>query len=169
VQTPAADIEFTALLDAHKGILYKVGNAYATNAEDRADLMQEIAAQWWRSFPRYDRRFRFSTWAYRIALNVGISFFRRERRRERTYIEAGDSVLEIVGDDPRVSADDGRVRALHGFIATLPPLDRALILLYLDGHRHDEIAEVLGISVSNVGTRFGRIKQRLRGAFSAAT
>lgn len=152
---------FLTLLDEHKKILYKVAGSYCRNPEDRRDLEQEIVAQLWRSFGRYDESYRFSTWMYRIALNVAISFYRSETRRSRTTVSAGESILEIA--DPRESAEpDAGLQILRELIARLDELDRALILLYLDGNRYDTIAEILGISETNVGTKLGRIKARLR-------
>lgn len=152
---------FLVLLDEHKKILYKVASSYCRNPEDRRDLEQEIVAQLWRSFDRYDESYKFSTWMYRIALNVAISFSRSETRRSRRTVPAGESILEIA--DTREGAEpDADLQILRRLIAQLDELDRALILLYLDGNRYDVIAEILGISETNVGTKIGRIKQRLR-------
>ncbi|HEY2292666.1 MAG TPA: sigma-70 family RNA polymerase sigma factor [Thermoanaerobaculia bacterium] len=152
---------FLTLLDEHKKILYKVAGSYCRNPEDRRDLEQEIVAQLWRSFDRYDESYKFSTWMYRIALNVAISFSRSETRRSRHTVPAGESILEIA--DVRETAEtDAGLQILRRLIAQLDELDRALILLYLDGNRYDTIAEILGISETNVGTKIGRIKARLR-------
>jgi RNA polymerase sigma factor (sigma-70 family) len=152
---------FLTLLDEHKKILYKVASSYCRNPEDRRDLEQEIVAQLWRSFDRYDESYKFSTWMYRIALNVAISFSRSETRRSRHTVAAGESILKIA--DTREAAEpDADLQILRRLIAQLDELDRALILLYLDGNRYDTIAEILGISETNVGTKIGRIKQRLR-------
>ena len=149
---------FVALLDEHRKILYKVARAYGRSPEDRQDLVQEMTAQLWRSFERYDDRLRFATWMYRIALNVAISFVRRETVRARHA--APEPILEV--SVSAASPGDADLRLLDGFLRRLDELDRALLLLYLDGNRHGAIAEVLGISESNVGTKLGRIKQRLR-------
>jgi RNA polymerase sigma-70 factor (ECF subfamily) len=158
---------FVALVDEHRKILYKVAGAYCRGEADRADLAQEIVGQLWRSFPRYDERFRFSTWMYRIALNVAISFHRGESRRLRRVVPAEDSILQVAAEEPE--PHDERLAQLRAFIDQLGEMDRALIILYLDGHRHATIAEILGISETNVGTRIGRIKQRLRRDFDNAT
>lgn len=159
-QTATQD-RFLALLDQHKKILYKVAGAYCRNPDDRPDLIQEIAAQLWRSFDRYDERHRFSTWMYRIALNVAISFYRSETRRSRNTVPAEDSLLELAADGPG-AAEEGSLQLLHQLIGRLDELDRALVLLYLDGNRYDTIAEVLGISETNAATKLSRIKQKLR-------
>jgi RNA polymerase sigma factor (sigma-70 family) len=151
---------FLTLLDEHKKILYKVASSYCRSAADRPDLVQEIAVQLWRSFDRYDESYRFSTWMYRIALNVAISFYRSAARRSRHTVPAEGSILEIAAAEP--AAEDESLQLLYQLIAQLDELDRALILLYLDGNRYDTIAEILGISETNVGTKISRIKQRLR-------
>jgi len=157
-----AQERFVALLDEHRKILYKVAGVYARNSEDRRDLAQEMAVQLWRSFGRYDARLRFSTWMYRIALNVAISFSRRETVRARHAAPAPASILEFAAGASSAAPGDADLRLLDRFLARLEELDRALLLLYLDGNRYDAIAEVLGISESNVGTKLNRIKERLR-------
>jgi RNA polymerase sigma-70 factor (ECF subfamily) len=150
------------LLEEHKKILFKIASSYCPYPADRDDLVQEMTLQLWRSFGRYDDRQRFSTWMYRVSLNVAISFYRREARRSRATVPAGDAILDIAVAETAVLAINDDLRMLHRFIQQLDELDRALIILYLDGNRHDTIAEVLGISESNVGTKISRIKQRLR-------
>src|ERR1700730_5572291 len=128
-----------------------------------------MTAQLWRSFDRYDDRYPFSTWMYRVALNVAISFSRHETRRRRHIVAAEDSVLESASEGSESSAPDADLRLLHHSLERLGELDRALMLLYLDGHRHGAIAEILGISETNVGTKIGRLKQRLRNELERAT
>ena len=125
--------------------------------DERKDLQQEVLAQLWRAFPGYDSERRFSTWMYRIALNVAISSSRR--RRELLRI---DEAATAPAPDPSSTERDQQLRSLQRFVSSLPPLDRALVLLYLDERSQKEIAEVLGITESNVSTRIHRIKQRLR-------
>jgi RNA polymerase sigma factor (sigma-70 family) len=150
---------FQALVDEHKKILYKVCNVYCGNREDRDDLAQEIVIQLWRSFSTFDDRFRFSTWMYRIALNVAISFSRRETRREHSNVAARASYLEAI---ERTDDQPEEIRLLYQFIGGLDRLNKALVLLYLDGHSHQEIAAVLGISETNVATKMSRLKAKMR-------
>lgn len=152
---------FTELVRRHAGLIHKIAHAYCRNAADRDDVVQEITVQLWRSCARYDDRYRETTWIYRIALNVAISFYRRERRH-REHGASIDAAEAVVVEPVEVAED---VQRLQRFIAELGPLDRALVLLYLDGNDHASIAEVLGISVSNVGTKLGRIRDKLRAAF----
>lgn len=161
--------KFLSLLDEHRRILFRVANSYARTPPDREDLVQEMTVQLWRSFDRYDDRYLFSTWMYRVALNVGISFYRRETRRNRRIVAAEDAVLESATEGSASSTADADLRLLHRFLEQLGELDRALMLLYLDGNRHQVIAEILGISETSVGTKIGRLKQRLRNELATTT
>jgi RNA polymerase sigma factor (sigma-70 family) len=152
--------KFQALIEAHKRLLYKVCRTFGREPADRDDLAQEITAQLWRSFPSFDERAAFSTWMYRIALNVAISYQRRERTRARYVISDDERLLELPDDREGPPAELAQLFAL---IADLAPLDKALMLLYLDGNSHHEIGEVLGISEHNVATKMNRLKQVMRG------
>jgi RNA polymerase sigma factor (sigma-70 family) len=155
----------TLLLRRHAGLIHKIAHAYCRDATDREDVVQEIAVQLWRSRERYDPRFKETTWIYRIALNVAISFHRRERRHRarRAPLEAHPITLS-----PPPELGEEHARLLRR-LDDLPPLDRALVLLWLDGNDHASIAEVLGLSVSNVGTKLHRTKERLRAALTRET
>jgi RNA polymerase sigma-70 factor (ECF subfamily) len=163
--TPNRQDRFVSLLAEHRKILYKVAGSYCREPADREDLVQEMAVQLWRSFDRYDERYRFSTWMYRVALNVAISFHRSASRRSRDLVQVDGAILDLVATaaDAGAGGDaDEDLRTLYGYIERLDELDRALVILYLDGNRYDTIAEILGISETNVGTKLGRIKQRMR-------
>jgi len=153
---------FAELLERHRRIVLKVANTYAASAEDRADLAQEIAAQLWRAFPRYDAERPFATWMYRVALNVGISHL-RSRGANAWEVPLG-ALHEAVAAPAGADAEDAeRVHALERAIARLDALNRALLLLYLEERSYAEIAEILGISETNVGTKLARLRQRMRG------
>jgi RNA polymerase sigma-70 factor (ECF subfamily) len=161
---------FEDLLREHRRIIFKVAAIYARDASDRDDLAQEISVQLWRSFARYDeRRAKFSTWLYRIALNVAISQVRRGRDRFAERVEPLQAQhLETIGGGDDMAEQDERLAALYAFIGQLDALNRALILLYLEERSYAEIAEILGISETNVATKIGRVKQKLRGQMTAA-
>lgn len=154
--------EFRDLLERHRKIVFKVANTYGHQPDDRADLAQEIAAQLWRAFSGYDPQRTFSTWMYRIALNVAISHVRTETHRQRHAVPLDDDLHDLADDRGPDHEADQRVRALHRFIGQLEPLNRALLLLYLEDHSYREIAEILGISETNVATKISRLKQRIR-------
>lgn len=153
---------FEGLLGQHEKIVFKVAGMYCRHAEDRRDLAQEICVQAWRSFGSYDAARSFSTWMYRIALNVAISFARNAGHRERHSVSLDEDALEVADDSVSLNEPDERVRALHEFISQLDALNRALMLLYLEDRSYREIAEVLGISETNVATKINRLKQRIR-------
>lgn len=160
--TADAGQAFAERLQRHRGIVYKVAGSYARDPHDRDDLAQEIAAQLWRAWPKYDPAKPFSTWMYRIALNVAISHLRGETHRRRHAVAFDDALHDIAGDATDDAASADGLRMLRRFMATLEPLDRALLLLYLEERATREMAEVLGISESNVTTKISRLKQRIR-------
>lgn len=160
--TPDLQETFQDRVEQHKKILYKVCNAYCRDRDSREDLAQEIMFQLWRSFGKFDGRCQFSTWMYRIALNVAISFYRSESTRTRHVFSDEQRLLQAVVE-PESQPEE--LRLLYEFIAALDPLSRALILLYLDGNDYQQIAEILGISETNVATKISRLKSKMRQEF----
>ena len=154
---------FEQMLERHRGIVFKVANSYAANPADREELAQEIAVQLWRAWPAYDPERPPATWMYRIALNVAISHLRTRQQRERHHVPLEEQVRDFAAPE---SSDDERRGALQRCIAALDPMNRALMLLYLDERSQREIAEILGISESNVSTKISRLKQRIRSQLS---
>ena len=153
---------FEALLDRHHGIVRKVAATYCRHPEDQRDLAQQITEHLWSAFGRYDPDRPFSTWAYRVALNVAISHVRRAALRDRT-VESYDALDHEPVDAATLSADDNdRVRALYRVVDRLGAFDRALLLLHLEGYRNAEVADVLGLSATNVGTRLSRLRKQIR-------
>lgn len=166
--TRDAHREFADLLERHRGIVLKVAGSYAANPDDRADLAQDIAAQLWRAWPSYSPDRPVTTWMYRIALNVAISHLRGRSLRDRHHVPFDEGLHDDAMRDTTIADDHEtgqQLRMLERVIAALPPLDRALMLLYLDERSQREIADVLGISESNVSTRISRLKQRIRDEF----
>ncbi len=156
---------FAHLLGQHQGIVLKVARGYCANREDRSDLMQEISTQAWRAFPGFDpQRAQFSTWLYRIALNIAISQLRGHalRRQYHSDVALEDAHASVVDN----AEDNASLAQLNQLIHALPALDRALLLLHLDDCSHRQIGEVLGISASNAATRLHRLRQQLRSRFN---
>lgn len=163
---PKDEARFLALLHEHGAILHKVAFGYCRTREDRIDLVQDMAVQLWRSFERYDGRARFSTWAYRVAMNVAISHFRGERRRIRDTLPVDELAEQLAAHDPLTEQAGDNMQVLRRLIDALDELNRALVLLYLEGHSAEEIAEIVGISPGNVTTRMNRIKNQLQREFA---
>lgn len=152
---------FRAWLQEHAGLIYKVARAFTSTDADREDLMQEILLQLWISTPNYEGKSKPSTWIYRLALNTALGWKRKEKKRASRV-----SLLEIE-DLPADSAentlgeDKQQVDALYAAIRSLPKIDAALVMMYLDDLSYRDMAEILGISESNVGVKLHRIKKTL--------
>lgn len=161
--------QFVELLQAHRGLLYKVSRAFGRSAAERADLVQEVVVNLWQAYPRYDDRLKFSTWMYRIALNVAISWRRREKTQTQHLAASGEVILENIADlETGAFEADVDLTLLYTSIHRFGALDRALLLLYLDGLSHQEISAVLGITATHISTKIGRLKERLREYFRTA-
>lgn len=154
---------FCALIDEHRRIVLKVANTYCRLRADREDLAQEIVSQLWCAFPSYDPARSFSTWMYRIALNVAISHVRHHVRRPTVPLD--DSHHEIADDAGDDIEQEERAQALYRFIDGLDDMNRAL-LLYLDDKSYREIAEIIGISETDVSTKINRLKNRMKTEFA---
>lgn len=159
------DIEplFMRMLEECQGIILKIARAYTTSAVDRQDLVQEILMQVWRSLPKYLGQSSQSTWIYRVALNTAISWNRKEHRRNQTQqtIWELNDVACSDHDPPQQQAQRELVDSLYRAIQQLPKADAALILLYLEDLSYDQMAEIMGISESNVGVKLNRLKKTL--------
>jgi RNA polymerase sigma-70 factor (ECF subfamily) len=152
---------FNEWLAGHKGILFKVVHAYAFEHADRQDLFQEIAIQVWRSVDAFRGDSAVPTWMYRVALNTAIAWTRKEGRHQRgkEQLEVAEGLLTTAAAAHR----DPRVEWLYHQIAQLKEVDRSVALLLLDGFSYKEIADVTGLTESNVGVKINRIKSALAG------
>ena len=158
----ATRVQFESLLEQHAGIIRKVAFGYTRNQNDRRDLMQDIVLQLWKAYPRYSPERSFSTWMYRIALNVSISFLRKNTSPARETVEFDESQHDVAHEDSVSRETEAQVAMLHELITKFPALDRALLLLYLDDRSYREMAAVLGLTETNVATKLARLKERLR-------
>jgi RNA polymerase sigma factor (sigma-70 family) len=154
---------FIQLIKENKGIVYKVCNAYCRNKNNKDDLAQEILYNLWKSYHSFKPDLKFSTWMYRIALNVAISFYRKEKKL-KPHLEIEDDMTLFEEDKKDIHTEDN-LTLLHKFIDELKEIDKSIILLYLDDKSQKEIAEITGITESNVSTRINRIKYKLKSNF----
>jgi RNA polymerase sigma-70 factor (ECF subfamily) len=150
--------DFLELLEKNKKLVFKIANVYSRNEEEIKDLVQEITLQLWKSFPGYNPEFAVSTWMYRIALNVSISYYRKEKSRNKIHQELSNQPQILVWDE---QTQDEKLKLLYRFIEQLKTFEKAVIVLYLEGKKNIEIAEILGISATNVSTKLNRIKSKL--------
>jgi len=150
--------QFEKAFRDHLGIIIHIARAYTKTRQDLEDLVNDIALEAWNSFPKFRGEAQLSTWIYRIALNTALNYSRSEKRRTGIMDKAA---LEIIlGSLYR--DEDSTIELLYSCIDELDKFNRALIILYLDGKSHEEIAVISGISKTNVGTRISRIKDELK-------
>ena len=154
---------FLDLIKANQGMIYKICNAYCKSKADREDLAQEIIFHLWKGSPQYKPDLKFSTWMYRVALNVAISWYRRTKKTGNT-LPVSENHLGIESPEPEIPDRRSDAALLQEQVAALPELDRALILLYFEEKSYREIAEIIGITETNVATKVSRIKEKLKQA-----
>ena len=158
------ELRFRQWLDEHTGLLLKVVRSFAEGPADQDDLFQEIVLQVWLSLPNFRDDCKPTTWLYRVALNTALAWKRTEKRRRRGHGHGSLSISDVAA--PSIPSAEGErnnriVEQLYAAIRALQPARRALVVLYLDGFTYREIAEVVGISESNVGVSLNRIKKEL--------
>lgn len=156
--------KFISVIKSNQNLIFKVCNSYCSNPENRKDLQQEILIQLWKSFAKFDGRVKISTWIYRIALNTAISFYRNDYKHKGKKLTIDASIISLP-DFESDSEQDENITKLYRFIDCFNALDKALILLYLDDNKHKDIADILGISETNVATKISRIKKVLKDQF----
>ena len=158
--------QFLLLIQQNKKLIFKVCNTYCRDEEDRKDLVQEVIIQLWHSYPNYNNQYKLSTWMYRIALNTAISFYRSNHKRTGGTVSINEEIFNIADDTETTRQLDEKVILLHQFINQLDELNKALMILYLDKNSYKDIADILGITETNVATKISRIKQHLKQQFN---
>lgn len=151
--------EFIIMIRDCEGILYKISRIYSEDMIDRQDLYQDIVYQLWKSFNSFKGDAKLSTWVYRVALNTAISHLDKTGKR-KNKIPINEDIFNLFEESDHLM--DYRVEALYKQIKKLDLVEKGVILLYLDGKSYEEIAVITGFSVTNVGTRLNRIKNKLR-------
>jgi RNA polymerase sigma factor (sigma-70 family) len=151
--------EFIHLIQQNQGLIYKITTIYTRDREEQKDLYQEIVYQTWKSFDQFKKASKPSTWLYRVGMNTGITNLNRTKKRVTAVPLDG---LDLDFADDLDSGMEERLKVLYAEIRKLGLLDRGIVFLFLEGKSHDEIAEIVGISSSNVGTRLSRIKDKLK-------
>ncbi len=150
---------FIAAIKANEGSIYKIAAVYANNAEDRNDLVQEIIYQLWKSFETFNHKSGLNTWMYRVAMNVAIYHLKAAKRKIPT-VAIDDQLLNY--KEATNTGNEERWQQLKQSIDKLNLLDKGIVVLYLEEKSYEEIAEIVGISVSNVGTKLSRIKEKIK-------
>jgi len=149
---------FIALLEQHKRLIVKIASSYFNKTVDRNDLIQEIILHLWKAFPKYNPERTASTWIYRIALNVSISYFRKEQNRKTKLSNYQQAATFLEWQEEAI---DEKLNQLYHLIRQLSPLEKGIIILHLEGCKNAEISDIIGITLSNVSTKINRIKTKL--------
>jgi RNA polymerase sigma-70 factor (ECF subfamily) len=155
---------FSALIEKHQALIHKVTLIYANSPADRDDLFQEICLRLWRSYADFRGESQFATWMYRVALNTAISTVRKRRRNP--VVHAIDAEKPIAAEQPTSTED---IELLYEAISKLSPIEKAIVLLWLEEKGYEEIASVVGITKSNVSVRLVRIKRKLKNLISESS
>ncbi len=154
--TKSIENEFVKMVIANEGIIYKICRIYYSDIEDIKDLYQEIVINLWRGYRKFRKESLISTWLYRVALNTAITYVQKEKRKPAS-IEFSQHIKDGLAE---VEHDD-MVERLYHIIDKLTKIERSIIFLYLEGKSHYDIAEITGLSVTNIGTKIQRIKKKM--------
>ncbi len=148
---------FVQLLASHQGLVHKLCRCYAHNADDRKDLFQEISLNLWKAFPTFRGESKITTWMYRVALNTAISGLRKSTSKIPTS-ELAERHHHMAEEETNT---EEQFQQLNQAIQKLSEVDRAFILLYLDGMDYEEISIVMGTTVNNTRVKMSRIRDRI--------
>ncbi len=149
--------EFLKVIHDFQKIIYKICRVYRDSREDQEDLFQEIVYQLWISYPSFKGESKVSSWIYRIALNTAIAIYRKSKILIDYYQEFPEHIQP--SDEKTISENEER---LFWALRKLNDSEKAVISLYLEDFNYQEIAEITGLSESNVGVRLNRIKNKLK-------
>jgi len=151
--------DFLLLINQHKGILHKVSRMYMDNEEDRNDLIQEIVLQLWKSYEKFEGKSQFSTWMYRVSLNIALTYFKKEKKNteRHTLLDNFDKIEEDHSNEK-----EQQLTLFYQAVHELNKVEKALIFLFLEGLSHREIAQNLGISEVNARVKLNRTKEKLQ-------
>jgi RNA polymerase sigma factor (sigma-70 family) len=153
--------DFLDIFEQNIGIIIKISRAYTIISQDREDLINDIALELWKSFRSFNGNSKISTWIYRVALNISMNY-KRKKKNDSLFFSLSD--FKKADTFPWLIEQENSpdIEVLYQCINELNEINKAIILLYLDGNSHDEISEITGISKTNVGTRISRIKEQIK-------
>jgi len=157
---PKIESEFIILLEKHQNIIHKICRLYTSDSDSHKDLFQEISIQLWKAYPNFRGDSKFSTWAYRVALNTAISLYRKNTKSIETY----DIELSIhrIKYEEYNDEEEEQIKLLYKAVKQLNDIEKALVYMYLEDKDYTEIAETLGISEVNARVKMNRIKTKLK-------
>lgn len=154
-----ADLEkaFIEMVRSNERVIYKVCSFYVSDEFPMADLYQEVVCNLWSSYPKFRNESSVSTWIYRIALNTCITGMRKDMRRPKG---TPASMLQDTISEPETLSE--QIKEMYYYIHQLKTMERAVVLLYLEDKSYQEIADITGLTVSNVATKLKRSKEKLK-------
>jgi len=152
--------KFVEDINQNIGVIHKICNIYFGDADNRKDACQEILYQLWRSYPGFKGDAKFSTWMYKVALNTALTYSKKGSREVPTDMQTGNWEQLAAGNEQQPVNE--RMALLYAAINTLSVTDKAITLLYLEDKSYDEMAEITGITKTNVSVRLVRINKALK-------
>jgi RNA polymerase sigma-70 factor, ECF subfamily len=151
---------FIQIINENRGIIRSLCKIYYGSTEDQKDTFQDIILQLWKSFDTFRGESEISTWIYRVSINTILTKIKKEKKS--VTVEPIDLHHLYTSN---AKADDN-LELLFIIIKSLKDIDKAIVILHLEGYQNKEIAEILNISQTNVGTRFNRVKSQLKIKFN---
>jgi len=151
--------QFTKKVRHSQGIVHKVCRLYCQDDDHRKDLFQEIMVQLWRSFPTFRGESQFSSWMYRVALNVAIQDLRKAKKKQQFFFQTNQ--FKDTSEEKKSEVQDEKLKLMHSAIAKLSKVEKAIVMLHLDEKSNEEIAEIVGITQNYVRVKMNRIRTKL--------
>ena len=156
----STEIVFVNLLEENQNILHKICKLYTSDLDSHKDLFQEMVIQLWKAYPSFKGDSKFTTWAYRVALNTAISLYRSSKRKITTV--DWDISLQHIKYEEYSHDDENKLNLMYTAVRQLNDIEKALVYMYLEDKDYAEIAETLGISEVNARVKMNRIKTKLK-------
>ena len=150
---------YTVSILPYAAIIIKICRAYTDSQEDFEDYYQEVCLQIWRSKDNFAEKSEWSTWIYRLSLNVCLTLLKKKKNNKQNLIS--DNLPQEAEEESNAFSDES-LNELYDAIKQLSEIDRAVILLYLEEMSYQEIADIIGTNPNNIGVRIKRIKGRLK-------
>ncbi len=150
---------FVKQLKENQNIVHKICRLYTVDSDSHNDLFQEITIQLWKAFPKFRGESKFSTWAYRVALNTAITLYRKNTRSVSTVTYEAQKHFFV--QDEYNHEEEEKLKLMYQAVQQLNDIEKALVYMYLEDKDYTEIAETLGISEVNARVKMNRIKGKL--------
>ena len=151
---------FVKQLRENQNIIHKICRLYTSGEDAHKDLFQEITIQLWKAFPKFRGDAKFSTWAYRVALNTAITLYRKSTRSVSTT--ENDSARHFIGQEEYNYEEEEQIKLMYQAVYQLNDIEKALVFMYLEDKDYAEISETLGITEVNARVKMNRIKTKLK-------